>query len=66
VIVRYFYSTTSEESFVENGKAVKSAPRKKADEFSNPFLTQEVKIHSSPAQAVFENGYEKCDSALRS
>lgn len=51
---------------MENGKAVKGAPRKKADEFSNPFLTQEVKIHSSPAQAVFENGYEKCDSALRS
>jgi len=51
---------------LENGKAVKSAPRKKADEFSNPFLTQDVKIHSSPAQAVFENGYEKCDSALRS
>lgn len=51
---------------MENGKAVKGAPRKKSDEFSNPFLTQEVKIHSSPAQAVFENGYEKCDSALRS
>ena len=51
---------------MENGKAVKGAPRKKADEFSNPFLTQDVKIHSSPAQAVFENGYEKCDSALRS
>ena len=51
---------------MENGKAVKGAPRKKADEFSNPFLTQEVKIHSSPAQAVFENGFEKCDSALRS
>ncbi len=51
---------------MDNGKAVKDAPRRKADEFSNPFLTQEVKIHSSPAQAVFENGYEKCDSALRS
>ena len=51
---------------MENGKSVKGAPRKKADEFSNPFLTQEVKIHSSPAQAVFENGFEKCDSALRS
>ena len=51
---------------MENGKAVKGAPRKKSDEFSNPFLTQEVKIHSSPAQAVFENGFEKCDSALRS
>jgi hypothetical protein len=51
---------------LENGKAVKGAPRKKADEFSNPFLTQDVKIHSSPAQAVFKNGYEKCDSALRS
>jgi len=51
---------------VENGKAVKGATKRKADEFSNPFLTQEVKIHSSPAQAVFENGYEKCDSALRS
>ncbi|CAH1906082.1 conserved hypothetical protein [Candidatus Nitrotoga sp. HW29] len=51
---------------MENGKAVKGAPRKKADEFSNPFLTQEVEIHSSPAQAVFENGYEKCDSALHS
>ncbi|MFZ1546004.1 MAG: hypothetical protein WAT12_02745 [Candidatus Nitrotoga sp.] len=42
------------------------APKRKSDEFSNPFLTQEVKIHSSPAQAVFENGYEKCDSALHS
>ena len=51
---------------MENGKAMKGAPRKKSDEFSNPFLTQEVKIHSSPAQAVFENGFEKCDSALRS
>ena len=51
---------------MENGKAVKGAPKRKSDEFSNPFLTQEVKIHSSPAQAVFENGYEKCDSALRS
>ena len=51
---------------MENGKAVKGATKRKADEFSNPFLTQEVKIHSSPAQAVFENGYEKCDSALRS
>ena len=51
---------------MENGKAVKGVPRKKADEFSNPFLTQDVKIHSSPAQAVFENGYEKCDSALHS
>jgi hypothetical protein len=51
---------------LENVKTVKGAPRKKADEFSNPFLTQDVKIHSSPAQAVFENGYEKCDSALRS
>jgi len=51
---------------VENGKAVKGATKRKADEFSNPFLTQEVKIHSSPAQAVFENGFEKCDSALRS
>ena len=51
---------------MENGKAVKGATKRKSDEFSNPFLTQEVKIHSSPAQAVFENGYEKCDSALRS
>ena len=51
---------------MENGKAVKGAPKRKSDEFSNPFLTQEVKIHSSPAQAVFENGFEKCDSALRS
>ncbi|RFC33902.1 MAG: hypothetical protein DID90_2727554935 [Candidatus Nitrotoga sp. LAW] len=51
---------------MENGKAVKGASKKKSDEFSNPFLTQEVKIHSSPAQAVFENGYDKCDSALHS
>ena len=51
---------------MENGKAVKGATKRKSDEFSNPFLTQEVKIHSSPAQAVFENGFEKCDSALRS
>lgn len=51
---------------MENDKAVKGVPRRKSDEFSNPFLTQEVKIHSSPAQAVFENGFEKCDSALRS
>ena len=42
------------------------APKRKSDEFSNPFLTQEVKIHSSPAQAVFENGFDKCDSALHS
>ena len=51
---------------MENSKAVKGATKRKSDEFSNPFLTQEVKIHSSPAQAVFENGFEKCDSALRS
>ncbi len=51
---------------MENGITVKVAPKRKSDEFSNPFLTQEVKIHSSPAQAVFENGYEKCDSALHS
>ena len=51
---------------MENGKTKTGAPKRKSDEFSNPFLTQEVKLHSSPAQAVFENGYEKCDSALRS
>jgi hypothetical protein len=51
---------------VENGKTKTGAPKRKSDEFSNPFLTQEVKIHSSPAQAAFENGYEKCDSALHS
>src|SRR3989339_326246 len=32
----------------------------------NKRMKQDDKIHSSPAQAVFENGYEKCDSALRS
>ena len=42
---------------MENGKTVTGAPKRKSDEFSDPFLTQEVKIHSSPAQAVFENGY---------
>ena len=51
---------------MENGKTVTGAPKRKSDEFSNPFLAQEVKIHSSPAQSVFENGYEKCDSALHS
>ncbi|MFZ1766524.1 MAG: hypothetical protein WAT68_07710 [Candidatus Nitrotoga sp.] len=51
---------------MENGKTKTGAPKRKSDEFSNPFLTQEVKIRSSPAQAVFENGYDKCDSALHS
>jgi hypothetical protein len=64
--VLIFGSTTAGERFLENGKTVKGSSKKKSDEFSNPFLTQEVKIHSSPAQTVFENGYEKCDSALHS
>lgn len=40
--------------------------RMKADEFSNPYLNQEIRINSSPAQAVFADGFDRCDAALRS
>lgn len=40
--------------------------RMKADEFSNPYLSQEISINSSPAQAVFGDGFDRCDAALRS
>ena len=43
------------------------ATRKRArgSEFSNPFLVQEVRFNSSPAQSVFKVGYGDCDIALR-
>lgn len=34
--------------------------------FSNPFFVQEITISSTPAQNVFTDGFERCDSALRS
>lgn len=39
--------------------------RTRADEFSNPFLVQEVRFNSSPAQSAFKSGYGDCDIALR-
>lgn len=39
--------------------------RRKTEEFSDPFLIQEVKINSSPAQTAFADGFERCDTALR-
>jgi len=34
--------------------------------FSNPFFVQEITICSTPAQGVFADGFERCDTALRS
>lgn len=39
--------------------------RTRSREFSNPFLVQEVRFNSSPAQSVFKVGYGDCDIALR-
>lgn len=35
-------------------------------DFSNPYLIQKIRINSTPAQLVFVNGFERCDTALRS
>lgn len=44
----------------------KAADKRKPLVFSNPFFVQDVKVSSTPAQAVFSDGFERCDAALRS
>ncbi len=44
----------------------KAADKRKPLIFSNPFFMQDVKVSSTPAQAVFSEGFERCDTALRS
>lgn len=39
--------------------------RTRNGEFSNPFLVQEVRFNSTPAQSAFKVGYDDCDIALR-
>lgn len=35
-------------------------------DFSNPYLIQKIRINSTPAQLAFVDGFERCDTALRS
>jgi len=49
----------------KSARRVAAKRRTNSAEFSNPFLVQQIRLNSTPAQSLLVSNYEGCDYALR-